>query len=151
MVAEGNLGGSSVESEITAFEVLARCDSATLLKTESNILYQDPGGKKTDVLVDIAGHKVGVSVVRAFHYPPTSPYTETEAKSILTKKLSDIQLSAANAAPEDAWERSILSVLAWDQQSAEVIQSTWTGLSDDLKSNVIVVVTVTDGDDAAIY
>ncbi|MBI5534484.1 MAG: hypothetical protein HY898_17295 [Deltaproteobacteria bacterium] len=152
ILADGNLGGSSIESEITAFEMLARCDYATLIKSESKIEYQqDGGGKKTDILVSIDGHKVGVSVVRAYHYPPSNPYTEPEATTILTKKLEDIPLALANAVPADKWERSILAVIAWDQQYADTVQAAWNALDANLKSNVIVYVTVTDGNDTVLY
>ena len=140
-----------MESEATAYEMLARCDFATLIKTEAEIVYQSTTGKKTDILVQIDGRKVGVSVVRAYHYPPPNPYTLPEATAILTKKLTDIPLSAANAVPADAWERSILGVIAWDQQHADTIVEAWNGLDSTLRGDVILVLTVTDGNDAVLY
>jgi len=151
IVADGNLGGSSVESEALAYDVLARCEFATLLKSEGEILYTDNGGKKTDELVSIDARKVGVSVTRAYHYPPTDPCTPAEAQALLTKKLGDIPLSAANAAPSDAWERSILAVVAVTQQCADVYAQQWGQLDAALKGDTIVVLTVTDGEDSAIY
>jgi hypothetical protein len=146
-----NLGGSSIESETTAYEMLARCDFATLIKTEAEIDYQNVNGKKSDFIVSIDGRKVGVSVVRAYHYPPTNPYTEAEAAALLTKKLSEIPLSLANAIPADAWERSILSVIAWDQQYADMVTAAWNVLDPTLRADVIVVLTVTDGNDTVLY
>ena len=148
---DGNLGGSSLYSEIFAYEVLYRCELASLLKTEGEIVYQDAGGKKTDLLAEIDTRIVGVSVTRAFHYPPTTPYTVAEAEALLTDKLSYIPLSAANADPSDAWERSILSVIAWDDQYAQAIDDAWSGLDAALKADVILVVTATDGDDDYLY
>jgi hypothetical protein len=149
---EGNRGGSSLHSEIFAFEVLHRCELAQLLKTESNIDYTDIGGKKTDLLLEIDGRKIGVSVTRAFHYPPTSPYTDAEAKALLDDKLSDLPLSQANATPQDAWVRSLLHVLAYDAQSADVVQNVWgTQVSDAVRGNAILILTVTDGNDDYIY
>jgi hypothetical protein len=146
-----NAGGSSVESEAEAFDMLARCDFATLLKTETQITYTNSAGKKTDILVSIDGRKIGVSVVRAYHYPPADPYTSTDATTMLKHKLGDIPLSAANATAADAWERSILSVLAYDQATADMVKATWTTLDATLKGDVILYVTVTDGDDSKIY
>lgn len=148
---DGNLGGSSIESEITAYEMLARCDQASLILSESKIDYIDEGGKKTDILMSIDGRNIGVSVVRAYHYPPGDPYTEAEATAILTKKLSDIPYSQKNAKPYNSWERSMLAVIAYDQQHADTIASAWNKLDASLRWNVIVVVTVTDGDDSVIY
>src|SRR5512132_1677918 len=67
---QGNLGGSSLESEIISYEVLYRCELATLLKTEAEVLYQSSMGKKTDLLVSMDTFKVGVSVTRAYGFPP---------------------------------------------------------------------------------
>src|SRR5688572_27922393 len=60
IILDGNAGGSSLFSEVFAFEILHRCELATLLKTETEILY-DVEGKKADLLVEIDGHKIGVS------------------------------------------------------------------------------------------
>ena len=151
MVAEGNLNDGSLKSEIMAYEVLSRCDGAQLLKTEGKIVYADPAGKKTDLIVQVDGHKVGVSVARAYHYPPSNPYTQPEAQTLLSGKLSDMVLRAANATPQDAWERSILAIIAWDPQYADVVTSVWNQLSSAERANVILVVTVTGGNDAALY
>jgi hypothetical protein len=148
---DGNLGGSSVHSEAIAVEVLVRCELAELLKTEGEIAYKDAGGKKTDELVLIDGRKVGVSVVRAFHYPAGQPYTADEATKILQKKLGDVLLSGPNAAPEDAWQRSVLAVIAYDDQHADQIASAWQQLDGTTKASTIVYVTVTGGDDAFLY
>ncbi len=148
---DGNLGGSSIESEITAYEMLARCDQASLILSESKIDYIDEGGKKTDILMLIDGRNIGVSVVRAYHYPPSNPYTEAEATTILTKKLSEIPLSQKNAKPYNSWERSMLAVIAYNQQYADMVVSAYSKLDASLKWNVIVVVTVTDGNDSVLY
>ena len=149
--SEGTLGGSSVHSEIFAHEMLYRCEMAKLIKSESKITYQNSGGKKTDMLLTIDARKVGVSVTRAFHYPPTSPYTEAEGKKLLDKKLADLPLSKANAAASDAWTRSVLHVLAYNKQSADTLQAAWAKVSAAVKGDAILLVTVTDGKDDVIY
>src|SRR5262245_56871831 len=55
-----NAGGSSGLSEVFAYEQLARCETAALLKTETEIVY-DTTGKITDLEVSLDGHKIGVS------------------------------------------------------------------------------------------
>jgi|GEM_PF-1781124 len=148
---DGNLGGSSVHSEIFAYEVLQRCELAKLLKSEREIQYTSSSGKKTDILVEIDTRKIGVSVTRAFHYPPTTPYTVQEAADLLKKKLSDIPLSASNATPQDAWVRSILSVIAYDKQYADTVEQAYKQLDAQTKANIILIVTVTDGKDDYVY
>jgi hypothetical protein len=148
---DGNRGGSSLHSEVIAFEVLYRCELAKLLKTEKNITYLSSTGKKTDFLVNIDGRKVGVSVTRAYHYPPTL-YTEAEAKLLLDEKLADLPLSKSNATSQDAWTRSILHVLAYDSQYANMVESAWSKqVSATLKGDAILFLTVTNGTDDYIY
>ena len=150
--AEGTRGGSSVHSEIFSHEVLYRCELAKLLKTESKITYTNSGGKKTDLLLEIDARKIGVSVTRAYHYPPTNLYTEAEAKKLLDKKLADLPLSKANATTQDAWSRSVLHVIAYNKQYADAVQSAWNKqVTAATKKDAILVLTVTDGKDDVIY
>jgi hypothetical protein len=149
---DGNRGGSSLESEVIAFEVLHRCELAKLIKSESKITYVDAGGKKTDILVEIDARQIGVSVTRAFHYPPGAPYTEAEAQSLLEKKLADLPLSQKNAKPPDTWVRSVLHVMAYDAQHADVVQKVWSQtIPTSLRGDAILIVTVTDGQDDFVY
>ena len=46
-----NAGGSSILSEAFAFEVLARCEGASLIATETEISYTPVSSAKTDFLV----------------------------------------------------------------------------------------------------
>ncbi|MBU52807.1 MAG: hypothetical protein CL920_29295 [Deltaproteobacteria bacterium] len=147
----GNLGGSSVHSEVLAFEVLKRCELSTLLKTEAEITYKQSTGKKTDILVTIDGRKIGVSVTRAFHFPPSNPYTVEEAKTLLNKKLGDIPLSASNASTQDAWERSILYILSYNKQYTDTVIAAYQQLDAKIKDSTILIVTTTDGNDDFVY
>lgn len=150
MYAAGNLNQSSLYSEIFAYEVLYRCDGAAFLKGEAQIVYT-VDGKKTDLLVDIDGAKVGVSVVRAESYPKGSPYPVSQALNVLEGKLSDILQSSANVAPEDAWEKQILAVMAQTPEHAAAIEQAYTMIDAATKADTLVVVTVTEGDDDFIY
>jgi len=147
----GNLGGSSLESEIISYEVLYRCELADLLKTESEIAYTDPMGKKTDLLVWIDMFKLGVSVTRAYAFPPNDPYTEQQAHDLLLKKLSDIQLSTTNVAPEDAWPKQILHVLAYTPTHADAMEAAYATLDASVRADTILWLTVTEGNDEFIY
>jgi hypothetical protein len=151
MIADDNLGGSSLISEVFAYEVLYRCELATLLKTEKEIGYADGGTKKTDFLVAIDGLKLGVSVVRAYVYPGTTPIDVAQATTELTGKLADIALSTAYAAPEDAWVKQILAVIAYNAGDAAAVATAWSGLAPSVQGDTIVVVTQTDGADAPLY
>lgn len=148
---EGNLNPSSLYSEIVAYEVLARCESAELLKTEATIVYQNPMGKKTDLLVEMEGLKIGVSVVRAVGFPQDDPWTPAQAEVILTKKLEDILVSSANVAPEDAWVKQILSVVAYGPMHLDSLLTAYAGLDPAIKADTVLIITVTNGDDAFIY
>ncbi len=151
IVDEGGLNNGSLYSEVIAYEVLARCDMASLLKTETTIVYKDPMGKKTDLLVELDGLKVGVSVVRAIGFPKDDPYTVEQATTILKKKLTDISLSSANVAPEDAWVKQILSVVAYAPMHVDSILTAYAALDAQTRADTVLVISVTNGDDAFIY
>ncbi|MEO8704375.1 MAG: hypothetical protein ABI867_30250 [Kofleriaceae bacterium] len=150
MAETPNAGGSSAMSEVFAFEQLARCELAGLLKTETEIVYTTPG-KITDLEVTIDSHKIGVSVTRAVMFPFGQPYTEAAATTLIQRKLEDILVSTANVSPEDHWDKQILAVLAYDDQHADVVEQAWAGFDASVRADTLLVVTVTNGDDAFIY
>ena len=145
-----NAGGTSQESETFAFEVLDRCELATLLKTETEIVY-DVTGKITDILVEIQGVKIGVSVTRAESYPLAAAYTLALAKTLMDKKLQGVIDSTANVSAGDRWTKQILLVEAYDQAHADFISQAYQQETAALQSNTIVIVTITDGADTFLY
>jgi len=150
MILDGNAGGSSLFSEVFAMEVLARCELATLIASETEILY-DVAGKITDILVQIDGERVGVSVVRAVGFPKDAPYTVEQATTIIERKLSDILQSTANVSDEHRWVKQILSVLAYADQHVESVRTAWENLPAATRADTIIIVTVTHGADLFIY
>ncbi|MCX5741821.1 MAG: hypothetical protein NT062_04890 [Proteobacteria bacterium] len=150
LAATPNAGGSSGLSEIFAYEELERCDGATFLKSETEIVY-DTVSKKTDLEIALRGHKIGVSVTRAFTYPLGTPYTLTAATALLTKKLGDIPLSTASVSAADRWDKQFLAVQAADAQSADTFAQAWQMLSPTLQGDTLVILTTTNGADAWIY
>jgi hypothetical protein len=145
-----NAGGSSGLSEIFAYEELDRCEHAMLLKTETEIVY-DTASKKTDMEILVAGHKIGVSVTRAFAFPLGTPYTLDAATTLITKKLNDIPLSTASVSAADKWDKQFLAILAYDTQSADTMNQAWTMLDSSIQGDTIVVLTTTNGADTFIY
>lgn len=148
MFDDPNAGGSSKESEIIAFEMLYRCELASLLKTETEIVY-DVTGALTDVLVSIDGLKVGVSVVRAFKF--MAEYTVADALDKMTEKLVDIQESSANVSAEDAWGKQILAVIAEKPENVTAVETALPQIDAGVRGDTIVVITLTNGDDTFIY
>jgi hypothetical protein len=152
ILVEGTAGGSSGVSEAFAYEVLALCEGASFLKSETHITYVPPTSKKTDILVAIAGQQVGVSVTRAVAFPPDSGYPVTPARvTFLQGKLDDILVSSMNVVPPDNWVKQVLVVFAYDTMHAATIRTIWEGLSPTTQANTVLYVVVTDGDDSAIY
>jgi len=150
ILSDGNLNNGSIYSEIFAFEMLYRCETATVLQTETEVEYTDPNGKKTDLIIAIDEQHFGVSVTRAFNYPPEEPYTQEAAVTLLEDKLSDIELSSANVS-NPTWERQILSIIAYSPEHVSQITSAWENLDDNSKGNTIIYVTATNGDDQFLY
>lgn len=145
-----NAGGSSIFSEVFAFEELARCEGAELVKTENEIVY-DTEGKKTDILVRFADIKIGVSVVRTFGFPLGTPYTLDQARTLIGRKLDDINTSSMLVSDQDRWEKQFLAVLAWDDATVETVYQAWTELSAATRADTQLVVTATHGEDLFIY
>ena len=145
-----NAGGSSLLSEVFAFEQLSRCEMAGFLKTETQIVY-DTVGKITDILVTVDGHKIGVSVVRAVQFPFGQPYTLQNATTIIQRKLEDIQESSMNVSAQDKWVKQILAVIAYDDQHVDTVEAAWAALAPSVKADTVLVVTATHGDDAFLY
>jgi hypothetical protein len=102
-------------------------------------------------LVELDGRRIGVSVTRAYHYPPSDPYTVQMATDLLEQKLADILLSSENVADEDAWTKQVLHVMAYEPGHAGCIQTAWEALSADVRADTVVLVTVTDGADEFVY
>jgi hypothetical protein len=145
-----NAGGSSLMSEAFAYEQLARCELAKLLKTETEVQY-DTQGSITDLLVEMDGHKIGVSVTRAFAYPPGTPYTVEAARTLLERKLEGIQEATANVSAEDRWRKQVLAYMSWDDQSTASLDAAWAAIDPGLKGDTILVITTTHGDDQFLY
>ncbi|MFN3198498.1 MAG: hypothetical protein ACE366_08790 [Bradymonadia bacterium] len=147
----GNAGGSSEFSELFAFEVLARCEEARLLKTENDIAYRPEPGSITDFLTEIDGLKVGVSVTRAFIFPPDMPYPVERAQDLLNDKLLGVLSSSARVEPEDAWVKQILHVIAYGPMHAESLMTAHSNLNPAITADTIVWITISDGDDDFLY
>jgi hypothetical protein len=144
-----NAGGSSGESEIMSFEVLHHCEGASLLKTETEIGYTPPDASGsnsiTDILVEIAGKKVGVSVTRAYK-PPTQPaMTDAEVKALLEKKLDGINASSLRVLPADKWVKQILHVFSVNKAMTDAIGRVWATIDALTRADTIVLVTQTTG------
>jgi hypothetical protein len=143
-----NAGGSSTESEVMSFEVLHACDGATLLKTETEVGYTAPdangGNAITDLEVEIAGSKVGVSVTRAYK-PSSQTLTDADVKALLEKKLVGIEQSSARVLPADKWVKQILHVFAATQDASDAVGRVWPTIDAATRADTIVLVTHTTG------
>jgi hypothetical protein len=151
ILAEGTAGGSSGNSEALAYDLLYRCELADLLLSETEVEYTDPDSSLTDFVASIDGRSIGVSVTRAFHYPPEDPCVEADLASLIGRKLDDALEAEANAAPANPWERSILHVIAYNAQCADAVEAVWTTLDAETRADTILMLTVTEGDDEFIY
>lgn len=144
-----NAGGSSTESEVMSFEVLHFCEGATLLKTETEIAYDaaPDGGSNaiTDILVEIDGKRVGVSVTRAYKPQSQGAQTDTEVKGLLEKKLTGINASSLRVSAGDKWVKQILHVFAATTASRDAIERVWPTIDTTLRADTIVLVTTTTG------
>ena len=91
---------------------------------------------------------VGVSVTRAFKFHQQEAFDYEDASNLLTKKLKGIKQSFKNALRK--WDKHVLHVWTLDTQAAEVLIDVWSDLSDNLKSNTILFITITNSVDIFI-
>lgn len=146
-----NAGGSSVASETFAFEVLYRCEHAELFATETQVTYTPSTSKKTDLVVTLEGQVIGVSVARAFKFPPGSPLLVSDARTLLNGKFADIQVSSRNVDPPWRWRKQILHVLAYDDVARQAVLDAAAQIDAGVRADTILYLTTTDGNDAFIY
>ncbi len=122
-----------------------------LLKTDDQITYSDPTGKRVNFIIRQNGLNYGTAVTRAYHFPLTDPYTLDEATNLLNSKLIDIQLAKLNISPSEGISTQILVVLAYDAQYSGQIESAWNNIDASLKANIFLYVVTTEGNDEFIY
>lgn len=146
-----NAGGSSGNSEVFAYEVLHRCELAELAATETQVTYTPMGSKKTDLVVYLEGEVIGVSVARAFKFPPGTPLPVADARNLLIGKFSDIQVSTQNVNPPWQWSKQILHVLAYDDVAKQAVIDAAAQIDAGVRGDTILFITTTDGNDAFIY
>ncbi len=144
IILDGNAGGSSLYSEVFAYEWMARCELAALLKTETEIVY-DVNGKKADLLVEIDGRKVGVSVVRFVKYPFGTMYEVADALPLVQRKIEDLRLATTQVSAADLWTSQMVVALAYDAQHAQVAMQAWNMLDAATRGATHFIVIVTEG------
>ncbi|MFT3695033.1 MAG: hypothetical protein QM831_17985 [Kofleriaceae bacterium] len=153
MAAIPNAGGSSGLSEVFAYEELARCEGAVLVHTETEVVYDPPTSKKTDLDVMLDGHMVGVSVTRAFKGPfGSGDLAMADAVTLAQKKFSDIHESTAGVQTTgDKWDKQILAVLTDSDTDAQTWLAATATLDPAVIGDTILVLTTTNGADDFIY
>ncbi len=162
MLMEGNAGGSSLISEVLAFEMLARAFGAHLEKTEKELAYR-PGSKITDFAIQAFGENVplGVSVTRAYSWggPPTEeeerPWdrrcrgrpvalTPCAARRLLEKKLFAVNSSSRNVR-NYRWRKQILFVWAFSYADACLLEEEYLRISTKLRANTVLLISRVSG------
>lgn len=154
ILADGTAGGTSGYSEAFALEILHRCEGATFVKSETEIEYTTTGAL-TDILVEIGGERIGVSVTRAVNVTGActrdETYSDTRATELLTDKLMGIDESSMNVAPADAWTKQILFIHADTTAAATALMNAWGSLDAGLRADTIVYVSVSEAMDEFLY
>lgn len=144
-----NAGGSSTESETMSFEIVRYCDGAKLLKTETQIKYQPPDNTAantiSDILVEIDGKKVGISVVRVYKPSGQPAMTDDAVKALLEKKLVGIIRSSERVLPEDKWVKQIMHVFTVNAAGTAAVARVWPTIAAATRADTITLVTQTTG------
>lgn len=139
-----NAGGNSVWSEVMSFEVIHSLTGANLEKTEMEIEYFPCGGKITDYSINIQGKVFGISVTRALKF--RGEFTIEDGIALLTKKLSGVNDSTRLVLDSHRWTKQILHIIAQFDYIANVLILAYDHLSDELKSNTVILITISNAD-----
>jgi hypothetical protein len=141
ILLEPNAGGNSIFSEVLSFEMMNRFFGAKLEKTEMEIEYNCESSI-VDYSVKINNEKIGVSVTRAFHYIDDSLFDDKCARALLLKKLKNLNIATTNVSQKDKWTKQLLHIWVRSVDIARKLNEEYQKLSEDVKSNTIVLVTV---------
>jgi hypothetical protein len=148
MYDTANAGGSSTESEVLSTEVLHYCEGAALLRTETEVRYRpadDAGANSiTDLVVEIGGVRVGVSVTRVYRPLPMT-LSDADVRTIIEGKLVGVNRSSVRVLPKDRWVKQVLHVFVRSDAIAEQVERVWAALPEATRADTIVLVTVTRG------
>jgi hypothetical protein len=143
-----NAGGSSTESEVMSYEILHFCEGASLRATETEIRYMpvsDAGANSiTDLLVEIDGMRVGVSVTRVYR-PAPMVLSDMDVADLLTRKLEGINRSSVRVLPIDRWVKQVLHVFVANTATATQVQRVWATLTAGVRADTIIELTTTRG------
>lgn len=144
-----NLNGGSVDSgnkcafsEFLSFDVLNSVWGARFVRSESEIVYLDPNGKKTDMIILINDALVAVSVTRAMHIRTSNghiPFDRSRGYQLVQKKINGIIESNVNVDTDDQcnrWCHHILFIWCEDERIMNIILD----MSKNLIPNMTLVV-----------
>lgn len=145
---EPNAGGKSTVSEALSMELLQRRFGAHDVLTEMEIVYWNDYWKKVDYIATLkaGGHRVGVSVTRAFGWRDSEAFCRDDADRLLAKKLRGLVVARMGLWDDSqVYDRSILHVWCQTQRIADLIWEAFADVEDEtIKANVIVLCTVAD-------
>lgn len=156
ILSEGTAGGSSGYSEAFAFEVLHRCEGASLVASETMVTYTTPTpGAIADILVAIDGVQVGVSVTRAVTVTGmcmrADTYTLMAASDLLSRKVDDIHEASTLVTAEHAWTKHMVFVYADTAEHARVMGEAWEALTAAQRADTILYVSISEDMDGFVY
>ncbi|KAG9400523.1 hypothetical protein AC1031_010743 [Aphanomyces cochlioides] len=142
---EPNAGGQSVVSEALSMEYMHQLFGAVDVVTEMQIEYWSPNWKKVDYLCTIQSARVAVSVTRAMKFRRRDPFTESDAKALLRKKLYGLVVAKSGVSAAQRYAKSILHIWCQTKLIADKIAACYQAIVAelDIEDNVILMATVT--------
>ena len=140
---EPNAGGKSINSEAFSVNVLNELYGITDILSEMEVEYIWYNYKKCDYICTIFGQRVGVSVTRAMGYPDPSHFTVEDADRLLTKKINGLLVAREGVLTKYDFDKCILHMWCESKGIADTISERHALLPDEVKDNILVVLTVT--------
>jgi hypothetical protein len=155
-----NAGGNSKESEALSAQILRKHFDAKGLTSEMEIKYWSDHWKKCDYKTTIDDITVAISVTRLVPYRLNSISPTEKASGIILspevrlknqviklyeKKLYGLVIARSGMMDVPDFMVSILHILCRTNQEVNVLNEVYNELTDELKSDIIVLITKVEG------
>lgn len=120
-------GNKCAFSEFLSFDVLSATWGAKLVRAECEIIYLNPNGKKTDMIVLVRDALIAVSVTRAMHMRSPDgniPFDRERARYLLNKKITGIVESNTNvdtSEKQNRWCHHVLFMWCEDERILDIM------------------------------
>jgi hypothetical protein len=146
---EPNAGGKSLHSEAISVKVLNELFGLSDIATEMEVEYRWFNYKRCDYICTMYGQRIGVSVTRAMAYPHPSLFTLEDACRLLNRKIYGLLVAREGVLEKHDFKKCILHIWCETKRISDLVRYYYSTLNVEMKDNIILVLTVTEYNEAS--